>query len=127
MDNGAEQRQEQRLAYRWPIWFSEDLTQAVFLGLMEDVSSGGIAFSCTADHGHLQQGQQLTVRFSIPRFDDSDPLATVGVTRTGQVRWVTPASSGTHRVGLQFDTPLSLKPAEEAALATMCHATAPNP
>jgi len=94
MDSSAEQRQEQRLAYRWPIWFGEDLTQAVFLGLMEDVSSGGIAFSCTADHGQFQQGQRLTVRFSIPCFDDSDPLATVGVTRTGQVRWVTPATSG---------------------------------
>jgi hypothetical protein len=124
MDNGAEQRQEQRLAYRWPIWFGEDLTKAVFLGLMEDVSSGGIAFTCTADHGRLQAGQRLTVRFSIPRFDELDSQATVGVTRTGQVRWATPASSGTHRVGVQFDVPLSLKPAEEAALATMCHTTA---
>lgn len=121
MDSSAEQRHEQRLAYRSPIWYGEDLTKAVFLGLMEDISSGGIAFSCTADHGRLQEGQQLTVRFSIPRFEDADSQATVGVTRTGQVRWVTPASSGTHRVGLQFDVPLSLKPAEEAALAAMCH------
>ena len=122
MDGSTEQRQEQRLAYRWPIWFGEDLTKAVFLGLMEDVSSGGIAFSCTADHGRLQEGQRLTVRFSIPRFDDPDSQATVGVTRTGLVRWLTPVSSGTRRVGLQFEVPLSLKPAEEAALATMCHA-----
>jgi len=121
MDSSAEQRREQRLAYRWPIWFGEDLTKAVFLGLMEDVSSGGIAFTCTADHGCLQEGQPLTVRFSIPRFDDQDPRATVGVTRTGRIRWATAAGSGTHRVGLQFDVPLSLKPAEEAALATMCH------
>ncbi|MCX5645321.1 MAG: PilZ domain-containing protein [Phycisphaerae bacterium] len=104
----------------------EDLTKAVFLGLMEDVSSGGIAFSCTADHGRLQEGQRLTVRFSIPRFDDLDSQATVGVTRTGLVRWLTPVSSGTRRVGLQFEVPLSLKPAEEAVLATMCHAAPSN-
>ena len=120
MDSSTEQRHERRLAYRWPIWFSEDLTKAVFLGLMEDVSSGGIAFSCTAEHGRLLEGQRLTVRFSIPRFDDCDAPGTVGVTRTGQVRSVTLASGGTHRVGLQFDAPLSLKPAEEAALTTMC-------
>ena len=120
MDNRAEQRQEQRLACRWPVWFGEDLTKAVFLGLMEDVSSGGIAFAYTAEHGDLQEGQQITIRFSIPRFDDLDPQATVGVTRTGLVRWVAAASSGTHRAGLQFDVPLSLKPVQEAALATFC-------
>lgn len=124
MAGNAEQRQEQRLAYRSPIWFSEDLTKAVFLGLMEDVSSGGIAFTYAAGHGHLQEGQRLTVRFNIPRFDDSNPQATVGVTRTGQVRWITPAASDTHRVGVQFDAPLSLKPAEEAALASMCQQSA---
>ncbi len=121
MDSNAQDRQERRLAYRWPIWFSEDVTQAVFSGLMEDVSSGGLAFTCQADQGPLQEGQQLTVRFSLPRFDDQDPQATVGVTRTGRVRWLTSAEAGTCRVGLQFDTPLSLKPAEEAALAALCH------
>lgn len=121
MDKSAEQRNEPRLAYRWPIWFSEDLTKAVFLGLMEDVASGGIAFSYTAEHGRLQEGQRLTVRFNIPRFDSPEVPGTVGITRTGQIRWVTPATGGTNRVGLQFDVPLSLKPAEEAALATMCH------
>jgi hypothetical protein len=120
MDSSAENRQEQRLPYRWPIWFGEDVTQALFPGLMIDVSSGGIAFTYAANHGRLQEGQQLTVRFSIPRFDDRDPQATVGVTRTGHVRWATPAEAGTYRVGFQFDTPLSLRPAEEAALAALC-------
>ncbi len=120
MDCNTQNRQERRLAYRWPVWFSEDATQAVFLGLMEDVSSGGIAFTCEPDQGHLQQGRRLTVRFSLPQFDSEDPEATVGITRAGCVRWTTPAEAGTCRVGLQFDTPLSLKPADEAALATLC-------
>jgi hypothetical protein len=121
MDNNAGQRQEQRFTYRWPIWFSEDLTKAVFLGLMEDVSSGGVAFTYTADHGQVREGQRLTVRFSIPRFEGSDPQGTVGVTRSGQVRWVAAGLGGTNRVGVQFDAPLSLKLADEAVLATMCH------
>ncbi len=121
MDSNAQNQRERRLAYRWPVWCSEDATQAVFLGLMEDVSSGGIAFTCAADQGHFQQGQRLTVRFSLPQFDGEDPEATIGVTRTGCVRSTAPAEAGACRVGLQFDTPLSLKPAEEVALATLCH------
>ena len=121
MTNAAENRQERRLPYRWPIWFGEDLTKAVFLGLMEDVSSGGIAFTHTAESGRLQEGARLTVRFSIPRFLEDDPQIMIGMTRTGAVRWTTPVSGGTYRVGVQFDVPLSLKPAEEAALANLCH------
>ncbi|MBM4025375.1 MAG: PilZ domain-containing protein [Planctomycetes bacterium] len=120
MGNTIENRHEPRLAYRWPVWFGEDVTRAVFPGLMEDVSSGGLAFTCQADQGHLRQGQQLTVRFSLPRFDGRDTQATVGITRTGHICWAAPAGPGAWRIGLQFDVPLSLKPAEEAALATLC-------
>jgi len=125
MDNNAENRQERRLAYRWPVWFSTDVTQALFPGLMEDISSGGIAFSYAAGAGPVQEGQRLTVRFSLPQFGHENPEATIGLTRTGRVRWMTPAEAGTCRVGLQFDTPLSLKPAEEAALAALCRTPAP--
>ncbi len=125
MDNNTENRREERLSYRCPVWCGDDVTQTLFLGLMEDVSSGGIAFSCAAGHGPLQEGQRLTVRFSLPQFDNENPEAMVGITRTGHVRWLTPAEAGTCRVGLQFDTPLSLKPAEEAALASLCRGREP--
>ena len=120
MDSNAFKRHEQRLSYRCPIWFGEDVTQALYPGLMEDVSSGGIAFTYTGNPGSLQVGQTLTVRLSLPRFGGDDPQATVGVTRTGHIRSITAASNGDYRVGLQFDTPLSLKPAEEAALTAAC-------
>jgi hypothetical protein len=115
----SENRYEKRLTYRWPIWFGEDITQMVHPGLMVDISSGGMAFTCKADPSLLQAGQQITVRFSMPRFDPQDPTATVGVTRTGQVRGVI-AVGGGYKIGLQFDTPLSLKPAEQAALTASC-------
>jgi hypothetical protein len=126
MDHGNEQRYEKRLSYRWPIWFGEDAAEAVYPALMEDISSGGIAFAHSAGHCRLHEGQQLMVRFSIPRFDEPDSGATVvGVTRTGRVRWIGLADGGVCRVGLQFDTPLSLKPAEEAALAALCTGAGP--
>ena len=120
MDSSDGQRREERLEYRWPIWFGADLTEASFSGLMKDVSSGGVAFTCTAADRQLQNGERLMVRFSLPRFDSDDPLATVGVVRTGMVRCVTPIESGGYRIGRQFDTPLSLRPAEEASLAALC-------
>ena len=61
-------------------------------------------------------GQAITVRFSLPRFDANEPGATVGLTRTGRIRSIT-ADAGLHKIGVEFDTPLSLKPAEQAALA----------
>jgi len=109
----TENRYEQRLTYRWPVWFGEDTMQMVHSGLMVNVSSTGMAFTCKADHDLLQAGQRLAVRFNLPRFDEQDPAATVGATRTGVVRWAT-AVGGGYKVGFQFDTPLSLKPAEQA-------------
>jgi hypothetical protein len=107
------------------MWFGEDVTRAVFPGLMVDVSSGGMAFTCQARHCPIQAGQPITVRFSLPRFDESDPTATIGITRTGFVRWMVAVGNGTHKVGIQFDIPLSLKPAEQAALAGVFPHTTP--
>jgi hypothetical protein len=121
MDRPARSKREGRLQYRWPIWFGKDVTHLGFHGLMVDVSSGGIAFMCRTEDCRLHEGQPLTVRFSVPRFDDHDPEGTVGVTRTGQICQVADAGGGTCHVGFQFDTPLSLKPAEEARLSAMCH------
>ncbi len=123
MDSNAQKRHEQRLSYRCLVWFGADVTQALFPGLMEDVSSGGLAFTYT-EPGRLHAEQRLTVRFSLPRFDVENRQAAVGITRTGRIRSITAAGDGTYRIGLQFDMPLSFKPAEEAARADLCHAAA---
>ena len=118
------QRKEERLCYQWPVWFGEDTTQEGFLGLMVDISSGGLAFTCPMDQRRFREEQRLTVRFDIPQFGRSDnPQAMTGVTRTGCVRSVV-TQGNKYRIGLQFDQPLSLKPSEEARLATLCHASA---
>jgi hypothetical protein len=123
MDRNAQKRNEPRLSYRCLVWFGADVTQALFPGLMEDISSGGLAFTY-AEPGRLHVEQRLTVRFSLPRFDIDNRQATVGITRTGRIRSITATGDGTYRIGLQFDTPLSFKPVEEAARADVCHAAA---
>jgi len=122
MDQHNERRQEERLDYQWPVWFSEDFAQTMFQGLMVDISSGGIAFDCPPEEMHLHADQHLTVRFSIPRFEGDDPTATVSITRTGHVRRVSEGKAGTARVAMEFDTPLALRPAEVSTLSSMCSA-----
>ena len=118
--DSTENRYEERLAYRWPVWFGEDMTQMIHSGLMLNVSSTGIAFTIqAADRSLVQAGRGIAIRFSLPRFDEQDTAATVGVTRTGRVRWINAIADG-YKIGLQFDTPLSLKPAEQAAATTVC-------
>jgi hypothetical protein len=116
MERTDDRRREERLDYRWPVWFSEDFTQTMSQGLMIDVSSGGLAFHCDQESQCPRSGQHLTVRFSIPRFEGHDPTATVSVTRTGEVRRVEEAECGLHRIALQFDQPLSVRPAELSSI-----------
>ena len=120
MDQHSERRQEKRLAYRWPVWFSEDFAETMSQSLMVYISSGGIAFECRADDTCPHENQHLTVRFSIPRFEGDDPTATVSITRTGQVCRLEETESGIRRIAIQFDTPLALRPSEVTTLSSMC-------
>ena len=117
--NAKEQRREKRLRYEWPICFAEDFKETLCQGLMVDVSSGGLAFTCTADENCPHPGQQLTVRFSIPSFATSDSSAMTSVTRSGRVLRVDTVNSSVRRVAIQFDEPLSLKPGEQAGIELM--------
>jgi hypothetical protein len=119
MDNPKEKRREKRLSHQWPVWFSEDFKEAVFQGMMVDVSSGGLAFTCNSDENCPQAGQQLMTRFSIPRFRDDDPSAMTSFTRTGRVLRVDILNNYVCRVAIQFYEPLSLKPGEQAAVELM--------
>jgi hypothetical protein len=120
MDQQSDRRQEDRLDYRWPVWFSEDFTVSMSQGLMVDISSGGIAFDCPLEGTSLHENQHLTVRFSIPRFEGDDPTATVSITRVGHVCRLEERKSGLCRVAIRFDTPLPLRPSDVTTLNSMC-------
>jgi len=119
MDKSIERRREERLRYQWPVLYAEDFTERISYGVMVDVSSGGIAFTCSAEEGCPEPGQELKVQFSIPRSENEDDSAVVSITRKGRVCRVDEVSGSVRCVALQFDEPLSLKPCEQAHIDLM--------
>jgi len=109
MNATHEPREEQSLHYHWPIWFAED-----FEG---ELSQGEAAFTCYADERCPYPGQQVTARFSVPRYGPDDSFDMVDFIRSGQVRHVDGVNSALRRVVMQFAEPLSFRPGEQRTSA----------
>jgi len=114
MDKNSEKRTEQRLRYRWPIWFAEDLTEELSQGQMVNISSRGAAFTCYADGSCPYPGQHLTARFSVPRYGPDDSFDMANFIRSGHIRRVDDVNSFLRRVAIQFAEPLPFKPGEQS-------------
>jgi len=108
-----ERRREQRLRYHWPVWFAEDFGGELTQGQMVDVSSGGAAFTCYADHGCPYPGQEITARFSIPRFEEGEAFDMASYMRSGRVCRVDELNPFLRRVAVQFAEALPFKPGEQ--------------
>ncbi|MBN2590653.1 MAG: PilZ domain-containing protein [Sedimentisphaerales bacterium] len=119
MENNQNKRLEERLCYQWPVLFAEDFAKSLSEGVMVDVSSGGLAFLCRADDNCPVLGQKLSLRFSIPRVDEEDSSAMTSFTRTGQVLRTESINASLHRIAIQFDEPLTLKPCEQEGIELM--------
>jgi len=115
MDKNSERRTEQRLRYRWPIWFAEYLGEELSQGQMIDISSTGAAFTCYADGSCPYPGQHLTARFSVPRYGPGDSFDMANFTRSGHICRVNDVNSFLRRVAIQFAEPLPFKPGEQTA------------
>ena len=113
MNENDERRREQRLRYHWPIWFAEDFNGALVQGQMVDVNSGGAAFTCHANQECPYPGQQVTVRFSVPRFKAEDSFDMASYTRVGSICRVDEVNSFVRRVAMQFAEPLPFSPGEQ--------------
>jgi len=105
MDKTKERRKEKRLPYALSVWFAEDFSKTVSLGVIVDISSSGMAFSCSADESRPHLGQQLTTRFNIPRFGTDDRSDMKSFTRTGHVCRVEDINNNMCHVAIQFDDP----------------------
>lgn len=114
MNRTIERRQEQRLRYHWPVWFAEDFNETLSQGQMVDVSSRGAAFTCHADEHCPYQGQEVTARFSVPRFGPTDSFDMASFTRTGRICRVDNVSRFLRRIAIQFAEPLPFRPGEQA-------------
>jgi len=114
MEQTAERRGEQRLHYHWPIWFAEDFNEILSQGQMSDLNSDAAAFTCHADENCPYPGQQVTARFSVPRFGCGDCFDMANFTRSGRVYRVDDVNRFLRRVVVQFAEPLPFKPGEQA-------------
>ncbi|MGB2806374.1 MAG: PilZ domain-containing protein [Sedimentisphaerales bacterium] len=104
MKTTKERRREKRLQYELPVWFTEGSGEPSVQAVMIDISSGGMAFICDTDENCPSTGQQLKMRFSVPRYgrDCSDMHE---ITRTGCVFRIDELNESRHRVAVQFDDP----------------------
>ena len=105
MKRVQERRKEERLQYHLPVLFSEHPDNTSTEGVMVDISSSAMAFSCKADKNRPYSGQHLTTRFSLPNScrDCSSDMKTF--TRTGCVSRVENLSGNLCRVAIRFDSP----------------------
>ena len=114
MGETTERRTEQRLRYYWPIWFAENFNEALSQGQMVDLSSRGAAFTCHADGSCPYLGQDITARFSVPRYGPDDSFDMTNFTRSGHISRVDEVNNFLRRVVVQFAEPLPFKPGEQA-------------
>jgi len=113
MDTNNERRVEQRLRYHWPIWFAEDFNGELAQGRMLDISSRGASFTCWADDTCPYLGQQITARFSVPRYGEDDSFDLANFTRSAHICRVDQVNSFLRRIAIQFGQPLPFKPGEQ--------------
>ena len=117
MSDGRHNRAEERFEHKYPVMFSEDFTQDIHHGLMFDISSGGLAFTCRGESTGVEKGQQLTVQFSLPR-DEGGVGGLMNLKRMATVCWVDKSEDPVWKVGVQFDKPLTMKPCEQTAVTS---------
>jgi len=112
---GDERREERRLNCDWMIWFASDPNQNPDHGVIHDLSSKAVSFSCHITKENFpQEGQELNVYFHIPNTEWLDMLRRV--TRTGRVGRVETIDELTCRVELKFYGSLYFQPSELEAV-----------
>jgi hypothetical protein len=114
MEINTERRAEKRLRYHWPIWFAEDFGDELAQGQMLDISSRGAAFTCYTDNSCPYAGQEITARFSVPRFGPDDSFDMANFTRSARIYQVDNVNDFSRRVAIQFAEPLPFKPGEQS-------------
>ena len=104
MQKIKERRKEQRLHIEIPVQFAEATDKRFTNGLMVDLSSIGMAFICDADKKCPSINQQLTLKFSIPRYGTSSSDMQQ-ITRNGSVLRIDDLNDNRHRIAVRFDAP----------------------
>lgn len=114
MDTQGNRRSEARLRYHWPIWYTDLYDTEVAQGQMVDVSSRAAAFTCYMRDFCPAEDQQITARFSVPKYGDEESFGMSDFIRTGSVSRIDRMNDLVKRVVLKFHEPLHFKPGEQA-------------
>lgn len=117
MGEFRERRKEPRLTQQWPVWFAEGFGAALSQGIMVDISSAGMAFTCTVNDQCPELDQKITTQFSIPLFAPDGSSDMTGFTRIGRVSRIDTLDGDICRIVVQFNEPLSVKPCEQARIS----------
>lgn len=107
MSQTINRRRAPRLRYRVIVRYAENSEdkKVVSEGQMLDVSSGGLAFRCSADENCPYEGQSLVTQFNIPNAEVHDS-SMMEFTRTGHVLRVQKVNPNLRNVAVRFDEPL---------------------
>ncbi len=112
--NLRNRRREERLHYRRPMWFTQDSKETLARGVMLDVSSGGLAFTCYSNQDQFSNGQKIITGFEVPRFGANN-LSMENFDRTGEIRRVDKSNNALHHIAVEFSYSLPFKPGEQSA------------
>ena len=111
--SGKEHRKEQRLKYRQPIWFSNELSKALSQGQTFDISSKGISFNCYSQDSCLYPRQEISTRFSVPCINANKKLEMQNFTRKGRICRIDSGKGSLDKIAIQFTDSLPFKPGEQ--------------
>ena len=113
MDRHDELRGENRLLYRWPIWYADESTGELMQGQMVDISSEAAAFTCYTYETCLFPSQLITIYFSVPLRGLGGSFAVRDFIRLGQTCRIDPVDKVLNRVTAQFTERLPFRPGEQ--------------
>ncbi len=108
-----ELRTEQRLQYRQPIWFSDELSKVLSQGQTFDISSRGISFNCYSQDSCLYPRQEISTRFSVPRINSNKKMEMLNFTRKGRICRIDGTAGSLDKIAVQFTDSLPFKPGEQ--------------
>jgi hypothetical protein len=115
LTNYDERRKEPRLYYRRPLWFTHNYNnKELAQGVMCDVSSGGLSFTCCCENEKPVPGGQIVTRFEVPRCSDG-LTSQLKFDRASRICGVSQVDNHLHRIAVQFANPLLFKPAQQTA------------
>jgi hypothetical protein len=111
--SNEDRRKEKRLQYNWPVWFADHYDGDVELsqGQMFDITSESATFTCYADKCPME-GEQITTRFSVPKYGADDSFDMEHFIRTGKVFRIEQMSDFVRKVAFEFAEALPFKPGE---------------